>query len=77
MVIKMTTVPLGPNSIQIAQAINFSKVLWAKSVGEVAGIWWLYYLNDAVNYYFEEEREHSFFKLPWVEIKGIIYCRRH
>ena len=77
MIIKMTSMSPGPNSIQIAQTINFSEVIWANIAGKVAGVWWLYYLNDVVNYYFEEEREHSFFKLPWVEIKDIIYCRRH
>lgn len=77
MVIKMTSVSLGPNSIWIALAINFFEVIWTNSVGKVAGICCLYYLNDIVNYDFEEERDHSCFKLPWAEIKGIIYCRRH
>lgn len=49
MVIKMTSMSSGPNSIWIALATNFFEVIWTNSVGKVAGICCLYYLNDIVN----------------------------
>lgn len=67
----MASVPQGQNSIQAHWAINFFEVIWANSVGEVAWVWWLYYFNIAVNYYFEEERERSLFKLPGEETKPL------